>query len=511
MSEIYDKLVELSKSEDYPFHMPGHKRNLEAFEESVGKSEKSLIQSMYTDNLINSEDLQEKDFDDSPKKALSEICKLDITEIDGFDNLHFPEGLIKLAEERANRLYKADETFFLINGSTCGVLSGVMAATKYGDKILVQRNSHKSLYNAAYLNNLCLEYFECDVDQEYGYSSKVDPKAIEDKLKECRDVSAVFITSPSYEGVPSDVEAISEIVHGYGIPLIVDEAHGAHFGFDSRVPIGAIEQGADIVIHSVHKTLPSMTQTALLHVQGNFVDVQRIKRYLGIFQSSSPSYVLMASIDNCMDFLDLKKDDWFNSLIDFREFIEQRTKCCEFIKVLDLSKIPDPCKIVITSEKRAGIDGKQLYSLLREKYHLQPEMASFRYVLMILTGNDTKLGVERLVDAIIDINKTIKEDISQNEQVYRNNEANYNYVKDKSYKREYNISEALDADYAYNEMENSVGKISADFVFLYPPGSPLIVPGEVVTEEFVKTVRKAISTNLDVKGLNDKNQIKIMK
>lgn len=523
MSEIYDSLQRLHHSKQYPFHMPGHKRQ-------------------------------------GGENPLADIYDIDITEIDDFDNLHDPEGLILRAEERCNSIYGADESFFMVNGSTGGILSAISAVTMKGDKIAASRNSHRSFYNAAYINCLEVDYIYPEMNRELGLCSSIKPEEVKRVLDSDRELRAVFITSPTYEGITSDIAQIADIVHSQGIPLIVDEAHGAHFGFSKDVPDGAIHQGADIVIHSTHKTLPAMTQTALLHVQGSIVDRGRLKKFLKIFQTSSPSYVFMASIDLCMDMLDSYSSQWFAKLLMYNKKIIAETAVCRYIRVLDNKLIDDPAKIVICSliDKFSGND---LYDIFRKRYHLQPEMASERYILMIITGNDSDSGIDRLIDAILDINNRIGnygiESLKQNMnneitnpriqsvkqninngiknteiknieikntriintgiQSVQKSDLDFNLNIKSSNKSPINIPiyKAYDADSEFVEIENANGRTAADFIYVYPPGIPLIAPGEVFTEELVNIISDKIKYNLNVKGIelseNNKYSVKVCK
>lgn len=211
---------------------------------------------------------------------------------------------MKSAQERAATLYGAKYTRFLINGSTCGILAGVRAVTKAGDKVLVARNCHKSVFNAIEICSLTPVYVRPTYFEEYGFYGSVDPKDVEKAFDENGDIKLVVITSPTYEGVISDVQKIADICHAHDAILFVDEAHGAHLGLDKRFEESARQLGADMVVNSLHKTLPSLTQTALLHVLTDRVDMKEIDSNLAVFESSSPSYVLMASIDGCVRFLE---------------------------------------------------------------------------------------------------------------------------------------------------------------------------------------------------------------
>lgn len=223
MGKLYDKLTELEYEDILPMHMPGSKRNSE---------------------LV----------------SMPDPFKMDITEITGFDNLHNATGIIKECAIEAARIFGADETCLLVNGSTAGVMAAICGATHSGDKVLVARNVHRSVINALYLGQLNPEYIFPEMKcPEAGIYGAVKPEDIEEAFKGSSDIKAVIITSPTYEGIVSDISAISEIVHRYGAVLIVDQAHGAHFGFNEEFPESAVRQGADAVITSVHKTLPALT------------------------------------------------------------------------------------------------------------------------------------------------------------------------------------------------------------------------------------------------------------
>ena len=244
MERLYKKLESYGQSDYYPFHMPGHKRN-----------------------RASSAD----DF----------LFERDITEISGFDNLHHAEGILKEAQEYAAQIYGTKKCFFSVNGSTAALLAAVSASVNKGGKILVARNCHKAVYHALYLRELQPVYIYPHEDQRLGINGGISPERVERYLEEHPEVEAVLITSPTYDGIVSNVEKIAEIAHRHEVLLIVDEAHGAHFRFSEYFPVSAADLGADIVIQSFHKTLPSMTQTAVLHVCSDRVDVEKVKQFMG--------------------------------------------------------------------------------------------------------------------------------------------------------------------------------------------------------------------------------------
>lgn len=467
MEKLYDKLLAYGKSEAYPFHMPGHKRQIEDFENPF---------------------------------------VIDITEIDDFDNLHHAEGILKEAQERAARVYGSQKTFFLVNGSTCGILSAISALTRPGGEILMARNCHKAAYHGCYLGRLFIHYLYPQAEEELGINGGILPEDVENSLKEHPGIQAVMITSPTYDGIVSDVQKIAEIAHRYGVPLIVDEAHGAHFGFHPYFPESSVKLGADVVIQSLHKTLPALTQTALLHVCGEWADEERISRFLGIYQTSSPSYVFMASIDRCMDFLEKegqKAFDEFAGLLE--EFYrsagkfsviqvpgyERKGKCAIIKNGYDF----DRSKLILSLGDGQG--GQWLYQKLRQEYDLQLEMAQGGYALAMASVMDTREGMERLMRALEEIDGELaKEKRNERERrrsvdVVTRNEAACS------------LGEAYDTEKEEILLEQSAGRISGEFLYLYPPGIPLLVPGEKISQELLERVVFYRKEGLSLQGLKD--------
>lgn len=463
---LYQALAAYGESDFYPCHMPGHKR--------------------------------------SPLSGeMADFYKIDITEIEGFDNLHQPEGILREAQERANRLYGAEETFFLVNGSTCGVMAAVMAAAKPGDEILMARNCHKSVYHAAILQGLRVRYYQPAMIGEYDICDGVSPEQIGRLLDRYPDCRAVVITSPTYEGIISDVAGLAAEVHRRGKILIVDEAHGAHLG------LGGVEsetQTADLVIHSLHKTLPSMTQTALLHVNGSRVDRVRLRRYLSMLQSSSPSYVLMASMDSCVRFMEKYGRERLEAMGRCHALFCKKTEKLRHIrigKITDVSgnyalKDWDIGKIVI-SVRGTNMTGKELGRILREKYHLELEMAAQTYALAMMTLMDEEQGWQRLVDALVELDDRIeKKPIPAD-------------VKRPIFcEAELTLAEAFHSPREEISLENAPGRISADFIMPYPPGIPLVAPGERIGEEAVKEIESDLKTGLFVQGVSPEGRIGVV-
>lgn len=463
---LYDELNEYGNSDFYPFHMPGHKRNPES-------------------------------------GRMQELYRLDITEIDGFDDLHRPESIIRDAQIRAAQFYHSEETHFLVNGSTAGILSAVSAIAADGKKLIIARNCHKAVYHAAFLNRTELEYVYPEYSSEYDIAAGITQiqiiKKIEDLLrregmagqKRASDIiSGVVITSPTYEGITSEIRKIAESVHRYGIPLIVDEAHGAHFGIHPAYPESAISQGADIVIQSVHKTLPAPTQTALLHRNGRLIDCLKLKRYLRIYQSSSPSYILMAGIDEALSIAWRDGKRRLDDLLGYRSRILSETEKCRYIRIC-----PDtePGKLVI-SVKNTSMSGRELYDELRENYHLQMEMAAGTYVIAILSMMDTKDGIDRLIGALKEIDRML---------CYRQEKNLPIPYPDNAPAKGANLWDAYQAMNEEIDFSQGENKIAGEFVCLYPPGIPVLVPGEIIDKDIIAMIRVYLESGYIIQGIEN--------
>lgn len=458
MGILYRRLSEYRTSDYYGFHMPGHKRN------SI-----------------------------SPDSEIP--YGLDITEIEGFDDLHHPAGILKKAQERAAEVYGAEETRFLINGSTAGILSAVLGSTRKGDTVLVARNCHKSVYHAISMNELKPVYLYPEFRGDIHLNTEISVSAVEAALKEHSDIRAVILVSPTYDGVISDIRRIAEIVHEKKIPLIVDEAHGAHLGFHPYFDENALKKGADLVIHSVHKTLPSLTQTALLHVQGEFADRSRVFRYLDMLQSSSPSYILMASIDECVELLRTRKEAWFHPYVERLQRLREELVALKHLKLMETERY-DRSKLVISAAE-TGMSGRELYEILLREYHLQMEMSAGSYVLAMTSVCDSEEGFARLKQALFEIDERISTAaeadwwrlegrLPENRQVMTCAQA---------------FDDRDDGKVCMLPWKEAAGAVSAEYAYLYPPGIPLIVPGERVAQEAAALLEAYSQAGYAVEGM----------
>lgn len=435
---LLDRLTRYCASDALPMHMPGHKRNPAAL-------------------------------------SLPAPVPIDITEIDGFDNLHGAEELLLSCQQRAARVFGAEETHFLVNGSTGGILSAITACVSRGETLLLSRNAHKSALNAVTLGGIRPRYLYPDFLPESGISGAIPPEQVEQALTSDPAIRCAFITSPTYEGVISDIAAIADICHRHGAILIVDEAHGAHLGF-GKFPPGAIRLGADVVIQSVHKTLGSLTQTALLHISGPRVNRERLRRMLTVYQTSSPSYILMASIDECVCRMEAQGDAlagrWLDAIAGFRTAV-RGLKRLRLLPVEDVRC--DPSKITI-STRGTHIGGPELQRILRDRHHIELEMAAGHYAIAMTGIGDTRESLQRLADAL----QTIDGELQAAPMTAP--------VDPLSPRPEMRLTPA-EADALPAEavpVSEAAGRICAETVFAYPPGIPLIVPGETVNGDLLR-------------------------
>lgn len=470
---MYQQLISYGESDVYPFHMPGHKRRALPFPNP------------YT---------------------------IDITEIDGFDNLHHAEGLIREAEERAAKLYGADRSYYLVNGSTCGLLAAICAAARRGDKVLAARNCHKAVYHAISMQGLAAEFLYPAITRG-DLQGQITAAQVEEALTKHPDIAVVILTSPTYEGIVSDVAAIAACCHAHGAALIVDEAHGAHFGFGAGFPENAVRLGADAVIMSLHKTLPSFTQTALLHCNGGRIDTERVARYLGVYETSSPSYLFMAGMDACIDLI---REQGAELFAQYRRRLDAFYRDTADLAQLHVMRREDLCKeeaydwddskLMIYA---GTMGGEALHQELLGHYHLQMEMVSADYVLGMTSLMDTDEGMRRLVTALHEIDEKNRRMAELHETAEENRkteldgevpEAGFTARMYRENPRRMQIYQALDLPYREVPFDEAVGKMAADYVYLYPPGIPLIVPGEIITEEFIRHIRECRERKLNVEG-----------
>ncbi len=490
-----------------------------------------------------------------PHELAQDILQLDVTEIDGTDNLHYPEGIIKEAEELAAKTFGADKTFFLVNGSTCGIQAAIMSACARGQKIIIGRDSHKSVVSGLILSGAEPVFAYPEYNCEFGITEAITAKSIEKLLCQHPDAVAVLITRPNYYGICSDIEEISSLVHSHNKLLIVDEAHGAHFAFNQKLPPSALKYGADICIQSAHKTLSAVTQGAYLHVKGNRFDIDKLKFNLSMLQTSSPSYIIMSYLDIARELMELEGEEKLDNLIneiawfkqELQEFPEYRILSNEVLhpdkKIAQnrmLIRRPvamqDPTRLVINISK-LGISGYYAEKLLREQFKTQVEMSDYENLVFITTIADSHETFSRLLESLKGLHEI--EPIEESEctgfqkdiikMYYReihntvintniNIDANIDITTDKSIKSKTLINKTgflpYEAYVAQKEgipIQESCDRICAGVITPYPPGIPVLYPGEIITKNQIHYINSIIEAGGKINGISDNKYVQVVK
>ncbi len=454
-SNLYQKLQKYQAQNHYPFHMPGHKRFLGY--EAEGD-------------------------------LLKQIAQIDITEIDGFDNLHDATEILAEIQEEIAEICGSRKSYLVVGGSTTSILAALSAAVPMGSKILMARNCHKAVYHAVYLRKLRPNYLYPKLEESCQIALPMTADQVEKALREDEEVKAVVLTSPTYEGLVSEIEAIAKITKRYDIPLLVDEAHGAHFSYSGELPSSAIAH-ADIVMQSLHKTTAAMTQSALLHLNSDRINPREIQRYLDIYMTSSPSYVLMASMQEAILDYHSNGQAYGKRLWEFRNQIKEAVSLLSSFHVYESENELDPGKVVIYSH---WMTGKELYELLIAEYQIQMEMCQANYVVAILTPYDTAEGITRLMKALQDI----EHGLLKEKRTALKMEFEFTSIRPKKAEE---IWESWDEG-EKTELDQSLSKVSSNFVYLYPPGIPILVPGEIWDQELITYIKNIIKKKYVVLG-----------
>ena len=484
---IANGLEKYINCEHNPWHMPGHKRK-----------------QVYDSKM-------------SVDMALEMAMAIDVTEVPGTDDLHHPEGMIRDSLDNLASVYGTYASYYLVNGSTCGILAAISACCRGSNgsscaksdsaddcNIIVARNCHKSVYNAVELLGLKPVYIYpewnksedvlCEDESEDGDESElpdrmgfINPDDVEKICSRYKGIRAMVITSPTYEGVVSDIENISAILKKYNITLIVDEAHGAHLPFMPCTPKSAIYCGADIVVQSLHKTLPSLTQTAVLHVMNEGLN-DDIRKYLSVFMSSSPSYIFLCSMERVVAWASQNDyDSYLNFLKNFRE----RASKFNNIKIIDKCDVVsagafdyDETRIVITAKNNRNITGTYLEHRMAELGNIVAEMSGKDYVVLISTAMDDEDDFDKLYMTLKTLDEEIGSQIQGGEII--------THIEQGEYQSEMDISET--------DIMNLVGTKAKDNVYVYPPGSYILTAGEMITRETAEKLVEYVRVGKKIRG-----------
>lgn len=476
---LFDALMEYVNRNTIPFHVPGHKKG----------------QGM--DNKF-------KDF------VGTNVLSIDVTVFKLVDSLHHPTGAIKKAQELAADAYGSDSAFFSIHGTSGAIQAMILSVVTQGDKIIIPRNVHKSVTAGIILSGAVPVYMQPEIDRTIGVALGVTPETVERTLKENPDAKAVLIINPTYYGVASDIKRIADIVHSYDIPLIVDEAHGPHLGFNDRLPMSGIQAGADICAQSTHKIIGSLTQSSLLQVRSERIDVNRVQQVMNLLQTTSPSYILMASLDVARMQIATKGKELLDTAIDLAEYTRSEVNkipglYCFGREVLNKKGAfdIDPTKITICC-KDMGITGFQLDQILADKYHIQVELSDLYNVLAVGSFGDTKQTMDALISALREISAEYT-----NIQNRRGGVLEIPEIP----KQVATPREAFNSPKIPVSLKNSIGEISGEFLLAYPPGIPVLCPGERITPEIINYVEALKNAGLYVQGTEDPdvNFIRVLK
>lgn len=404
--------------------------------------------------------------------AIKHALTYDVTELTGLDDYHHPEEIILQAEQLLASTYGADRSFFLVNGSTVGNLAMIYATCQRGDTVLVQRNAHKSIFHALELVGVNPVYIAPKWHTESQTPGCIELDTLKKALLSYPEAKAAIFTYPTYYGVTaSDLMEQINLCHSYNIPVLVDEAHGAHLKVTGKLPQSALDAGADIVVQSAHKTLPAMTMASFLHMKTSLVSEQRVNHYLRMLQSSSPSYLLLASLDDARSYVESYTDIDYTYLMDKRrQFIDSVTASTE----LQVVEVDDTLKLLI---RAPGYSGFLLKEAL-EKVHVYVELADAKQVLIILPL--LKQGDSY---SFADLRIRMREAVIHLKDLPGNKESEYqaNFEMTPIIKAEYSFDEIERAEKEWLPYMRAIGRVAASTIIPYPPGIPLFVPGEKIT------------------------------
>lgn len=462
---VYNAIKAYTDANPLPFHMPGHK---------LGAG--------------------------IPVEFLKEIEKLDLTEISGTDNLHKPTGAIREAQELAAAAFGARESYFLVNGSTVGLHAAIAAMCRPGQRLIVGRDCHRAVINGMLLAGVTPAYMLPEYSGTFCINTGITAPAVRKALEATPDAAGVLITRPNYYGICSNIEEIAGVVHAYGKPLAVDEAHGAHLAFNSRLPVSALEAGADICVQSAHKTLPAFTQGAYLHVGSGRIDAERLRYYLDMFQTTSPSYVIMAFLDIAREIMQKSGEALLNGLLDSITTCGARMASTG-IKLLGTGDVPgfefDATRIT-ANVSSLGMTGYNAENLLRRKYNIQVEMSDLHNIVCISTVSDDADGIAKLFDSLSDLDKYGERGVHPVEFEYKGLTIP-NMVAEPS--------EILNAGTVRIALENAAGRVSREIISPYPPGMALVCPGEVFTADTVEYLTHIRQCGGVVHGIDENGSV----
>ena len=462
---IYEGLVKLRKKRIVPFDVPGHKR---------GRGNPELVE------------------------LLGEKCVgIDVNSMKPLDNLGHPISIIREAEELAAEAFGAAHAFLMIGGTTSSVQTMILSTCKAGDKIILPRNVHKSAINALVLCGAIPIYIEMSVDPKIGIALGLENDRVAQAIQEHPDAKAILINNPTYYGICSDLKGLTEMAHAAGMKVLVDEAHGAHLHFTDKLPLSAMDAGADMSAVSMHKSGGSLTQSSLLLV-GDQMNPEYVRQIINLSQSTSASYLLMSSLDVSRRNLALRGKESFEKVIELSEYARREINAIggyyayskelvDGVSVCDF----DVTKLSVYTQG-IGLTGIEVYDLLRDEYDIQIEFGDIGNILAYISIGDRIQDIERLVGALADIKRLYSRD-------------GKDLIAGEYIQPELVLSpqEAFYSERRSLTLDESVGQVCGEFVMCYPPGIPILAPGERITREIVDYIKFAKERGCSLQGTED--------
>ncbi len=435
----------------------------------------------------------------------------DLPELPDLDNLFAPEGVIQEAQELAAAAFGADQTWFLVNGSTAGVMAAILATCGTGDKIILPRNIHQSAIAGLILSGAIPVFINPEYDPCTDLAHSITPAAVAAALKQHPDTKAVMMVYPTYHGVCGDVSAIAQLAHQHNIPLLVDEAHGPHFTFHPDLPPSALSVGADLTVQSTHKVLGAMTQASMLHIQGNRVNAQRLSKALQLVQSTSPSYLLLASLDGARQQMALHGEQLMTRTLQLADEARNKISQISGLAVLELVKTPgfltlDRTRLTVRVSE-LGFSGFEVDEIFHQQLGVTAELPTLQHLTFIISLGNTEADIKQLVQAFT----TIIQDnyrpkfITPLQELLQRWKTELLFVHPSSFIICPSLS-PRDAFFASTEtlpIDQALDHISAELVCPYPPGIPALMPGECINPAAIEYLQQVLAFGGNITGCSD--------